>query len=211
MTQKRSWLRALAVASLMALTVSQVKAAPVIAIGTPITNNADVPTYLTDGSYLFGIMVPPLVSPDDFLLPVDISGAADLQSWQFTLLFDSTVVQEVDPLDGSSGIYGAEFTPGDLSSLTFILSGFPLNAFGEVETVAGEYPSLLTGPSGDGVLAYVLFNFIPGQETNSPNFSIQSATIVSGAPEPTTLVLVASALALLGGRRLARREPRNTQ
>ena len=35
-------------------------------------------------------------------------GAAGLQNWQFSLNFDNTVVEEVDPLDGSSGIYGAE-------------------------------------------------------------------------------------------------------
>src|SRR5262245_11158807 len=62
-----------------------------------------------------------------FLVPVEISGAANLQSWQFDLLFDNTVVQEVDPLDGSSGIYGAEFTPGDATTLSFILGGFPFN------------------------------------------------------------------------------------
>jgi hypothetical protein len=75
--------------------------------------------------------------------------------------------------------------------------------------VAGAYPSLLTGPSGDGVLAFILFEFLPGQEDNNPNFSIQGATVVQAAPEPATLVLVASALALLGSRRLARRDQRN--
>ncbi len=211
MPDKRSWLGALAIASLMALTASQAQAATIISVGTPITNNADVPAYLTNGAYLFGITVPPLVPPDDFLLPVDISGAVNLQSWQFTLLFDNTVVQEVDPGDGSAGIYGAEFTLGDLNSLSFILSGFPLNFLGEVDAVAGEYPSLLTGPSGDGALAYILFEFFPGQENNNPNFSIQGATVVQGAPEPATIVLVASAFALLGCRRLARRRQRNGQ
>jgi hypothetical protein len=209
MTRKLRWSRALAIASLIALTASQVQADPSISIGTPITNDADVPAYLTDGSYLFGITVPPLVPPDDFLLPVGISGASKLQSWQFTLAFDNAVVQEVDPGDGSAGIYGAEFTAGELNSLSFILGGFPLNFLGQVDTVAGAYPSLLTGPSGDGVLAFILFEFLPGQEDNNPNFSIQGATVVQAAPEPATLVLVASALALLGSRRLARRDQRN--
>ena len=210
MTDNRSWLLALAL-SLMALTASPAVAGPIISVGTPIINDADVPAYLTDGSYLFGITVPPLVPPGDFLLPVHISGASNLQSWQFTLLFDNTVVQEVDPGDGSAGIYGAEFTPGDLNSLSFVLSGFPFNFLGEVDTVAGEYPSLLTGPSGDGLLAFILFEFVPGQEENNPNFRITGATVVQAAPEPATLVLVASALALLGCRRLARREQRNGQ
>jgi len=209
MTEQCSWLHALTVASVAALISYGAAADPIISVGTPITNNADVPSYLTDGSYLFGMTVPPLVPPDDFLLPVDISGASNLQFWQFTLTFDPAVVQEVDPGDGTSGIYGAEFTPGDLNSLSFILGGFPFNAFGEVDTVAGEYPSLLTGPSGAGALAYILFQFIPGQEENKPNFSIQGTTVVQGAPEPATLALVLAGLAVLGGRRLAKRARRN--
>ena len=209
MVQKHRWLRAFTIVSVAAFISFGAAAGPIISVGTPITNDADVPSYLTDGSYLFGITVPSLVPPDDFLLPVDISGASKLQSWQFTLLFDNTVVQEVDPGDGSSGIYGAEFTPGDLNSLSFILSGFPFNFLGEVDTVAGEYPSLLTGPSGDGVLAFILFHFIPGEEENNPNFSITGTTVVQGAPEPATLALVLGGLAALGGRRLAKRARRN--
>src|SRR5579863_3493996 len=44
-----------------------------------------------------------------FLVPVEVQGAVGLSSWQFDLLFNPAVVQEVDPLDGSSGIYGAAF------------------------------------------------------------------------------------------------------
>src|SRR5258706_9973226 len=101
MLQKRRWLNAFAIASVAAFISYRAAADPIISVGTPITNDADVPTYLTDGSYLFGITVPPLVPPDDFLLPVNISGATKLQSWQFTLLFEPTVVQEADPLDGT--------------------------------------------------------------------------------------------------------------
>jgi hypothetical protein len=207
MATKSGWISSLALASLVAFSSFSATADPIISPGTPITNFADVPPYLTDGSYLFGITVPAF-GPDDFLLPVEISGAANLQFWQFTLTFDNTVVSEVDPLDGSAGIYGAEFTSGDPSTLSFILGGFPFNPFGEVDSVAGSYPSLLTGPSGDGVLAFILFEFIPGQEQNNPNFSIQNTTVVQGAPEPATLALVATGLLLLGGRRLIRREQR---
>ena len=202
---KHALLIALAIASL-SLPAARVEADPIISPGTPTTS---VPTYLTDGSYWFPTTVSPL-SPDEFLLPVEISGAVKLQLWQFSLFFDNSVVQEVDTGDGSSGIYGAEFTLGDLSSLSFILSGFPFNFLGEVDTVAGAYPSLLTGPTGDGVLAFIVFEFLPGQENNNPNFSVpsESVTVVQGAPEPATLVLFASGLALLGGRRLVRRDPR---
>jgi len=132
-----------------------------------------------------------------FLVPVQISGAAGLQNWQFDLLFDNTVVQEVDPLDGSSGIYGAEFTPGDSNSLAFILGGFPLNFLGLVDDVAGSYPSLVSGPSGDGILAYILFSFVAGQEGNNPNFTIADAVVQQQVPEPSTLALFAAVLLIL--------------
>src|SRR5262245_1327962 len=96
--------------------------AAVISAGTPTTS---VPTYLSDGSYLFGITVV-LATPGQFLLPILISGAANLQTWQFDLSYDETVVKAVDPLDGSSGIYGGEFISGDPNTIAFILGGFQL-------------------------------------------------------------------------------------
>jgi len=172
----------------------------VISPGSPTTT---VPTYLTDGSYLFGITIPTPLSPGEFLLPIDISSAVNVQTWQFDLLFDNTVVEEVDPGDSTSGIYGAEFTPGELNSLSFILSGFPDNSSGQVSTVAGAYPSLLTGPSGSGVLAFLLFQCLNPQNCSNPNFSVGGTQVVQGAPEPATLLLLATALVLLGGTRRA--------
>jgi hypothetical protein len=195
---KRVLIVALAIASLT-LFAPRVGADPIISPGTPTTT---VPTYLTDGSYLFGITVPDPLPAGEFLEPVDISGAVNLQFWQFTLLFDNTVVNEVDPFDGTSGIYGAEFTDGDLNSLAFILGGFPFNFLGEVDSVAGSYPSLLTGPSGDGVLAFILFQCLDTENCSNPGFSISGTQLVQGAPEPATLLLLASGLALLRGRRL---------
>jgi hypothetical protein len=177
--------------------------ASVISAGTPTTS---VPTHLSDFSYLFGITV--TLGPDQFLLPVGITGAASLQSWQFDLVFDNTVVQEVapDPFDGTSGIYGAQFTPGDANSLSFILGGFPLNFLGLVDDVAGFYPSLLTGPSGDGDLAFILFEFLPGQQAIDPGFGIDNTVITQQVPEPGTLGLLAVALAALGVRRRVERK-----
>jgi hypothetical protein len=130
-----------------------------------------------------------------------VSGALQLQSWQFDLLFDNTVVEVVDPLDGSSGIYGAEFTPGDASSTSFILGGFPFNGLGLVDDVAGSYPGLLDGVTGDGVLSYILFRFIEGQETRDPGFSIADVVTSQPVPEPATLVLLAAGVAMLSLRR----------
>ena len=182
-------------ALLVMLQPQRVEAAAVISPGAPTTT---VPSYLSDGSYLFGIIV--MLGLDQFLLPVDISGAAGLQNWQFDLSFDNTVVQEVDPFDGTSGIYGARFTPGDPNSLSFILGGFPFNGLGLVDDVAGSYPSLLNGPSGDGTLAYILFEYLPDQENNDPGFSVDNVTFQQ-APEPTTLALIAIGLLAFGVRR----------
>lgn len=192
---------AIAVASLAMLAPVPAPAMPLISTGTPPTS---VPTYLSDGSYLFGITV--TLGADQFLLPVEITGAAKLQNWQFDVTFDNTVVQEVDPFDGTAGIYGAEFTSGDANSLSFILGGFPFNALGLVDDVAGSYPSLVDGPSGDGVLAYILFEFLPGQQTNDPGFGIENPITTQSVPEPATLALLAGGLAaLLGVRRRTRR------
>jgi len=123
--------------AVLALLAPWVRADPVISPGIPTVN---VPAYLADGSYLFATTAS--LGPDEFLLPVEISDAVDLQNWQFDLLFDNAVVQEVDPGDGSSGIYEAEFTPRDPRSLSFILGALPLDFLGEVDAAAGEYPGV---------------------------------------------------------------------
>ena len=153
---------------------------------------------------------PPISIPaDTFLVPVRITDAVKLQHWQFDLLFDNTVVEHVDPLDGSSGLYGAEFMPGDASSASFILGGFPFNVFGLVDDVAGSYPALPIGPSGDGILAYVLFRFLDGQEANDPNFAIADAIVQQAAvPEPAPLTLLMAGLVVvlvIAGRRSEQR------
>ena len=148
---------------------------------------------------------PPITIPaGPFLVPVQIAGASNLQSWQFDLLFDNAVVEEVDPLDGSAGIYGAEFTPGDSTTQAFILGGFPFNGLGLVDDVAGSYPFLLVGPAGDGILAYILFRFLDGQELNDPGFSIENAVLPAAVPAPASLVALlagSSMLALWAQRR----------
>jgi hypothetical protein len=149
------------------------------------------------------------IPPGTFLVPVQISGAINLQNWQFDLLFDNTVVEVVDPFDGSSGIYGAEFVPGEAATASFILGGFPLNGLGLVDDVAGFYPALLAGPSGSGILAYILFGFLPDQDDNDPGFRIENA-IVLQVPQASALLLLAAGSALLrfaSGRRGRSRWP----
>jgi hypothetical protein len=121
---------------LLAAIAPQAMGGPIV-VGAPTTS---VPTYLSDGTYLFPPGVTVALTGSQFLLPIQITGAIELQSWVFDLLFESTVVQEVDPLDGSAGIYGAEFISGDSASLSFILGGFPFNVFGSVSGIGGRIP-----------------------------------------------------------------------
>jgi hypothetical protein len=172
--------------------ISGATSAAIISPGTPTTI---VPTYLSDGSYLFPPGVTVILGPDQFLLPVVITGALNTPNFAFDLTFDNTVVQQVDPLDFlDTGIYGALFTPGDPNSLSFILSGFPFNFLGRVDAVAGEYPSLLNGITGDGPLAYILFETL---QSGDPDFAIENSSAAIGVPEPNTLALFAAALLIL--------------
>lgn len=147
--------------------------------------------------------LPPGVStlaPSGFLLPVGIEEASGLSAWQFDLFFDNSVVNVVDPLDGTSGIYGAEFTAGVTETQSFILGGFPLNALGLVDDVAGSYPFLTDGVSGTGLLAYVQFQFLPGQAGRDPAFRIGGAPAASVPETPSILLVVMAFAALIATR-----------
>jgi hypothetical protein len=175
--------------------ISGASSAAIISPGTPTTT---VPPELADGSYLAPPGITVTLGANQFLLPVVITGALNTPNFVFDLTYDSSVVQQVDPLDFlDTGIYGARFTPGNPNSLSFILSGFAFNFLGLVDDVAGEYPSLLNGITGDGVLAYILFETLPGQEGANPGFAIENAVAQIEAPEPNTLALFAAALLIL--------------
>ena len=146
--------------------------------------------------------IPPLPA-GSFLVPIEITGAVNQQTWQFDLLFDNMVVEVVDPQDGSAGIYGAEFTPDDANSLSFILGGFPFNSLGLVDDVAGSYPGLLDGVTGNGVLAFVLFDFLQGQQSNDPNIRIDGPPVTQ-VPEPATASLLAAGLLFVAYGRVRR-------
>jgi hypothetical protein len=177
------------------LGISGATGAAIISPGTPTTT---VPEELANGTYLAPPGITVTLGANQFLLPVVITGALNTPNFAFDLTFDNTVVQQVDPLDFlDTGIYGARFTPGAPNSLSFILSGFAFNFLGLVDDVAGEYPSLLNGITGDGVLAYILFETLPGQEGANPGFAIENAFAPGQAPEPNTLALFAAALLIL--------------
>lgn len=154
---------------------------------------------------------------DTFTIPISITDAVDLTSWQFDLAFNPTIVQANSVTEGPF-----------LSSfgLTLFGPGVIDNGSGLISLVTDAYVDLPPLPSGDGVLANIEFLALsPGVSPltfsnvflnlSDTGFEIANGQItVTGAavPEPGTLALLASGLALLGIRRLARgagREKRN--
>ena len=192
---KRSTLRAL-VALLFLVVFGLARAA--ILPGTPTTT---IPSSLVDPLSSLSSPLP----ADAFLLPIEITGANGLQDWSFDLNFDDGVVAPLDVGGLFHSVYQAEFNASDTTESNITSSGL-LDSFnpGVLQTIAG----FSSGVSGDGLLAFVLFEFKPGQQDPFPAFSVSNVTTAQ-APEPGTLVLLAGGLVLLGSRRLVRRGQRN--
>lgn len=165
------------VASLLLLACGSVGAA-LISPGTP-TNS--VPGTLFDP---LSTLASPLPA-DEFLLPVEITGANGLQDWSYDLLFDASVVSPLDVGGLYQSVYQAEFSAADPTVSNITSSGFP----GSLDGIAG----FSSGVSGNGLLNFVLFQYLPGQQTNDPGFSVDNVTIVQQAPEPGTIFLLSVA------------------
>jgi hypothetical protein len=151
-------------------------------------------------------------SATPFVVPIQVTGAVQLLSWQFDLAFDPTQVQIntlcdsttdpfCDPLFGP--VTEGPFFAGVAQFPTLFVPGFIVNDQGLLLGVAGFWQDPPPGPSGDGVLAYVEFI---GIGTGDPNIRVENPFVTfSPIPEPAPLLLLASGLALLGAQRLTRR------
>jgi hypothetical protein len=168
-----------------------VQAAAVIAQGTPTSS---VPAALDDPS---ATLSDPLPS-GRFLLPIQISDASGLQDWSFDLTFDDTVVQPVDAGGMTQQVYAAEFSDADPT-----LSGITSSGLLVTDALVG-IAGFSSGVSGDGLLAFVLFEFLEGQDEQDPNFGIENPSIGQSVPEPGTMLLLATALLTLGWARRSR-------
>nr|WP_186329892.1 PEP-CTERM sorting domain-containing protein [Variovorax boronicumulans] len=149
----------------------------VISAGSPITM---VPDH-----------IPAVLGAEQFLLPIEVREAADLQDWSFDLAFDPAVVRRVDPGGFYDGMYAAQFSAAQPALSSIVSSGLLLD--GQLVGVAG----FSGGVSGDGLLAYIAFEFLaPGQD---PGFEVGNVPLP--IPEPGTVALMVLGLALLTGRR----------
>jgi hypothetical protein len=187
MMLKRAGFSALAVASAMMLTSLPVAAVPIISVGSYAT-----PT-----------------STDPFLVPILITGAVQLTSWDFDLTYDPTDLQINDPAALDPEGLGRPITEGD-----FFSAGAPFNLLvpgvidldpatlaqtGLLFGVHGAYGGFSPAPSGDGILVYIEFVKTPAGSGDSTIRIVSQSVTTSAVPEPTMLALLAGALSMLLG------------
>ncbi len=141
-----------------------------------------------------GALVDPLsslppspLSADDFLLPIEITGARGLQDWSFDLGFNASTVAPLDLGGLYQSVYQSQFNLVDPTVSNITSSGFP--GPGVLQGIAG----FSSGASGDGTLAYILFQW-NSPTHGDPGFSISNVTTQEQVPEPDTLALLGALL-----------------
>jgi hypothetical protein len=148
---------------------------------------------------------------DIFTIPILITGATDVTSWQFDLAYNPNIVKANSVTEGPfMSAFGATlFTPGVID-----------NVAGLISLVADAYVDLPPDPSGSGVLASIEFTALaPGVSpltfanvfVNDLDSGFQATNgRVTGVPGPTALTLLGLGLGTaLGVHRRQRRARRS--
>lgn len=150
-------------------------------------------------------------------LNINIAGASDLSAWQFDIGFDPTVLQAVSTTEGTflSSIGPTFFDPGTIDNIggtvTFVLD----TLFSSGASGSGTLASITFQGAGVGTSPVNILN-VTLLDSTLTEISPTSITISSGsvqvtpstAPEPGSLVLIASALsaAFIAKRRMSSRK-----
>ena len=150
-----------------------------------------------------------IVAGQTFSVDIAISGVTDLYAYQFDLGFDPSVIM-------SAGVSEGPFLATGGS--TFFLDGAIDNIGGSVSSTADSLLTAISGVSGDGIIARAKFKGLSAGSSSINLFNVvlldsslsgievnvQGSTVVSGVPEPSAVLLLASGLAL--ALRLGRRK-----
>jgi len=150
------------------------------------------------------ITVGPFVSSttSPFIVPIEVTGAVDLQSFAFDVQFDANAYAIDTACDPFSDAY-CDFTTGPVTLGTFYTAeaidpplfnpGFILldgsgNQTGQLLGVNGAWQDAESAPSGDGVLAFIEF-IATGSEPDSP-IAVVGPPSDETVDEPFTFVLL---------------------
>jgi hypothetical protein len=157
------------------------------------------------------------ITPTSFALPLEVTDAAGLAGWEFSLLYDPADVRIDTACDPFSDTY-CDFLTGPVTEGPFFSSGVPFNLLnpgavlldsttleqiGTLLAAQGAYGGPTPPPSGDGVIAYVRFMLL-GSGTSPITVTDASVTQVP-VPEPQSVLLLTTALFLLTIRQTSRR------
>ena len=152
---------------------------------------------------------------DTFTIPISITGATDVTSWQFDLAYTPSIVKATAVTEGSfmSAFGTTFFTPGVINTVTGLIS-----------LVADSYVDLPPDPSGGGVLANIEFTALApgvspltmsnvfvndldaGFQTTNGQVTVRGKAV----PEPTTLTLLGLGLGAALGDSYRRRRARRS-
>src|SRR5436190_2753241 len=144
-----------------------------------------------------------VISPTTFALPVEITGAIQVSSWEFALTYDPTDVQVNVTCDPFSGDVYCALPASYVTEGNFFAAGAPFNVLtsgivdldpvtfaqtGLLFAVNGIYAGGPPAPSGNGVLAFVEFTQLGTGDT--PILVKGTAVSDTQIPEPGTLTLL---------------------